>query len=298
MLTGVIVHRRQPVHCVATGQALLAQGVDRLIVVDNDSSPEDVAQVRAGLPGAEVLELGANTGFGPGANAGFRHWLDGGEGEWVVLCPHDAQPEPGCVQGVLAAAEARPRAGLACAEFGEGVLNARPTVRPVIGGIVVPSEQRPGWEDCDYPHGTLLVARRACLEEIGLFDERYFAYCEEADLGMRAKAAGWGIGIVWGAVVRNAGLHSESGVPEYLMLRNSLWLVREHFGRISAALGWLVGAWVTVRASLGGKPPIFWHRYARFLALRDYVLGRWGPPPQELLDRAAADAAKARALAS
>jgi N-acetylglucosaminyl-diphospho-decaprenol L-rhamnosyltransferase len=293
VLTAVIVHRRQPAHCVATGRELLAQGVDRLVVVDNDSPAEDVAQVRAGLPAAVLLELGANTGFGPGANAGLRHWLDGGEGDWVVLCPHDAQLAAGCVAGVLAAARARPRAGLACAEFGEGVLNARPTVRPVIGGIVVPSAQVPGWESCDYPHGTLLVANRACLEDIGLFDERYFAYCEEADLGMRATAAGWEVGIVWGAVVRNAGLHSESGVPEYLMLRNSLWLVREHFGRRSAALGWLVAAWVTVRASLGGRPPIFWHRRARFLALRDFVLGRWGPPPQDLLDRAAAAAAVA-----
>ena len=49
-----------------------------------------------------------------------------------------------------------------------------------------------GWEPVDYPHGTLLLARRACLEDVGLFDERYFSYCEEADLGLRARAAAAG----------------------------------------------------------------------------------------------------------
>jgi GT2 family glycosyltransferase len=282
VLTGVIVHRRQPERCVGTGKALLDEGVDRLLVVDNDSGADAIAFIRSGLPEAEVLELGANTGFGPGANAGFRHWLASGEGDWVVLTPHDAMPEPGCVARVVEAAAARPRAGLACAEFGSGVLNARPAVNKVVGGVVARSEQRPGWETCDYPHGTLMVARRECLAEIGLFDERYFAYCEEADLGIRARAAGWEVGIVWGAVVRNEAMYSASGVPEYLMLRNSLHLVREHFGRWNAAQQWLWAAGVTLRASLGGKQPFFWHRRGRVLALRDYLRGRWGPPPPEL----------------
>ncbi len=102
MLTAVVVHRERPEACVRTGQALLAQGVDRLLVVDNGSSADAVAVVRAGLPDAELLELGANTGFGPGANAGLGWWLAGGEGEWVLLAPHDAEPDPGCVATLVA----------------------------------------------------------------------------------------------------------------------------------------------------------------------------------------------------
>src|SRR4051812_475939 len=78
----------------------------------------------------------------------------------------------------------RVRAGLASAEYGDdGERLALPVVDRYFGGILAPTERRPGWEDAGHPHGTLLLARRACLEEIGLFDERYFAYCEEADLG-------------------------------------------------------------------------------------------------------------------
>jgi len=62
-------------------------------------------------------------------------------------------------------------------------------VDPVFGALLRPSVVDDGWEDAGYPHGTLLLARRECLLDIGLFDERYFAYCEEADLGERARRA-------------------------------------------------------------------------------------------------------------
>src|SRR5205085_5119435 len=126
MLTAVVVHRQRPDDCVRTGRALLAQGVDRLVVVDNGSTAAALDRVRSGLPAAEVVPLGANAGFGPGANAGLRRWLSGGDGEWVLVAPHDADPEPGCVGRLVAAAAARPTAGLACAEYGDDVLNGRP----------------------------------------------------------------------------------------------------------------------------------------------------------------------------
>jgi N-acetylglucosaminyl-diphospho-decaprenol L-rhamnosyltransferase len=285
-LTAVIVHRRQPAACVRTGRLLLAEGVDRLVVVDNGSGDEALGEVRAGLPAATVVALGSNTGFGPAANAGLRRWLDEGPaaGEWVLVCPHDATPEPGCVATLLAAASARPRAGLASAEFGdEDEVRAKPVVDRYLGGILVPTERRPGWEDAGHPHGTLLLARRACLLDIGLFDERYFAYCEEADLGARARRAGWEVGIVWGAVVRNPGMTSETSVPEYLMLRNTLLLVREHFGRYPAAVLFVIVGLATVRGALGGRKTRYWDLRGRLYAMRDAVLGRVGPPPPALL---------------
>ena len=275
-LTAVVVHRERPAGCGRTVRSLLAQGVDRVLVVDNGSArAPDVA-------GAEVLPLGRNAGFGPGANAGLRRWLTGGAGEWILVAPHDAEPEPGCVERLVAAAAARPRAGLACAEYGDHVWSGTPVVDPLFGALLVPSTVAEGWEDAGYPHGTLLLARRACLEEIGLFDERYFAYCEEADLGERARRAGWEVGIVRGAVVRNPGQSSGAAVPQYLMLRNTLQLVRRHFGRGRAALQFVVVLGITVRGALGGTKAPFWHQRARWYALRDYVLGRVGPPPDAL----------------
>ncbi len=250
-----------------------------MLIVDNGSSPDAIAAVRR-VPNAEVLATGANLGFGPGANVGLRRWLESDWGEWVVVVPHDALPAPQCLQRLLDAANARPRAGMASAEYGEGGV---PVVDRYFGGILAPSERRPGWEDAGHPHGTLLLARRQCLEEIGLFDERYFAYCEEADLGVRARKAGWEVGIVWGAVVRNPAIGSHHAAVDYLKLRNTLLLVRDHSGRYPATIRLLMAigttAWFGVLRRR--RPPLFSFR-ARVLAMADFLRGRFGPPPPEL----------------
>jgi GT2 family glycosyltransferase len=277
-VTVVIVHWNQPERCVRTAGLLRDQGVAvRLLVVDNASEPAALAAVEAGIPDAEVVALDHNAGFGPAANAGLRRWLDRGEGELVAVVPHDALPEPGCLERLVDAMLERPRAGLASAEYGEP---GKPVVDRFFGGILVPSERRPGWEDAGHPHGTLLVARRACLADIGLFDERYFAYCEEADLGERARRAGWEVGVVWGAVVRNPSWSVGSAVAEYLMLRNSLLLVRHHFGRypVFIRLVMAVGDLALRAVRPATRPPVFSPR-ARLMAMADFLRGRFGPPP-------------------
>jgi GT2 family glycosyltransferase len=283
MLTAVVVHRRRPAACVRTIDALREQGVDVFVVVDNASPAEDRKEILDAHPDVVLLENEANLGFGPAANVGFRWWLDNADGAWVLLCPHDAAPEPGCVATLLDETRVRPRAGLSCAEYGDHEWSGKPYIDHYFGPMLVPSERRPGWEACHHPHGTLLLAARECLEDIGLFDERYFAYGEEADLGLRATRAGWEVGIVWGAVVRNPGMSSEVGVPEYLMLRNSLLLVRTYWGRYHAFIRFVMAAWVTVRGALGGRRTPFWDLRARRWALRDFVRGRTGPPPAGLL---------------
>ena len=58
------------------GRAFRAQeGVDvDIVIVDNGSSADQLTVLRT-IDDVTVLELGENTGFGPGANAGWRHWL-------------------------------------------------------------------------------------------------------------------------------------------------------------------------------------------------------------------------------
>ncbi|HEX9993605.1 MAG TPA: glycosyltransferase [Acidimicrobiales bacterium] len=291
-LTVVVVHRAQPERCTATVRALTdraAQGLAACaVVVDNGSPPADLAALRAALPGVELVELGRNAGFGPGANAGLRRWLArpaAEAGEWVAVAPHDAIPAPGCLARLVAAAAARPRAGLASADVGDG---ATPVVDRYFGGITRPAAVADGWEPADHPHGTLMVARRACLEEVGLFDERYFAYGEEADLGVRARAAGWAVGVVRRADVRNPHVGSTVAVTDYLQLRNTLLLVREHGGRWPVTVRAVMALWSAAVGAVAParRPPVFDAR-ARLLALRDYALGRFGPPPASLTGAAA-----------
>ncbi len=281
-----IVHWNRPERCAQTVAAFLDQDVEVAVtVVDNGSAPDALATLASSLPtDVELIRLGRNAGFSGAANAGFERFLaDPAAGDWIGLAPHDALPEPGCLRRLLDACAARPRAGLASADFGDG---ATPVVDPFFGGILGPATVAEGWEPAGYPHGTLMLARRACLEDVGLFDERYFAYCEEADLALRAAAAGWEIGLVRGAIVRNPDLGSRSAAVDYLQLRNTLLLVREHFGLYNATIRFLLGVWhLGAGIACAGRRGPYFDAGARVHALRDHLMGRYGPPPAALLDR-------------
>jgi GT2 family glycosyltransferase len=135
---------------------------------------------------ADVIEVGRNIGFGPGANVGLRHWLEATREPWAIVAPHDAEPVGDCVARLLGELEDRPTAAMASAEYGPGE-DFKPTIDKFFGGSFVPTARGEGWEAVDYPHGTLLALRRDAMDQLGLFDERFFAYCEEADLGARAR---------------------------------------------------------------------------------------------------------------
>lgn len=275
-----MVHRNQGARCAATLARFAAQGVPiHVVVVDNDSRPAELQQAIAHCPDATVIRARANLGFGPGLNVGLRHWLRHGRGDWVVAAPHDALLEVGGLPRLIDIAEARGRAGIVCADVGD---QATPHVDPFLGAIPGPSTVRFGWEPAHYPHGTLIVARRQCLDDIGLFDERYFAYNDEADLGLRAREAGWEVGLARGVMVENPSTSTPAPIIDYLRLRNTILLLHEHFGRRQAVTRAVIAvanvAHATVRPSV--RAP-WYSGPARLRGVRDAVRRRWGGPPAD-----------------
>lgn len=292
----VIVHWNQVGACLDTVARFRDREVPVAVtVVDNASEPEARRELRAGLARfpddeVELVEVDRNAGFGPGANVGLRRFLDDADdGEWCVLAPHDVDPFPGCLAAMLDAAIAEPMAGLMCADVGDGMV---PVIDPYFGGMAVlapdpvapDSPELPRWETVDYPHGTLMMLRRTCLEEIGVFDERYFSYCEEADLALRARAAGWKVGLVRGARVQNIHIGSGMAIVDYLQTRNTLLLVQEMSGWYHA----FIRAWFTIVQTVRGvrRPAtraLIFDANARMLGVRDFVLRRFGPPPASMM---------------
>ncbi len=281
----VIVHWNQPAECAATVDRFLDADIPVAIsIVDNASDPADLDALREKLRpliesgGVELLEASRNLGFGPGANVGLERFLGRpDDGEWVVVAPHDVDVPATTLSAMLDAAAAVPTAGLCCADVGDSMV---PVIDPYFGGMVVPGGEHPGWEPVDYPHGTLMMLRRGCLGEIGLFDERFFSYCEEADLGLRARSAGWEVGLVRGAMVHNIGLGSSVWLVDYLQTRNTLLLVREMSGRYHAFIRM---CFTLVQIARGvrdpaTRPPVFDAR-ARIAGIADFLRGRFGPPP-------------------
>jgi N-acetylglucosaminyl-diphospho-decaprenol L-rhamnosyltransferase len=276
----VLVHWNQPERLATTVAAFQAsEGVDvSITVVDNGSEPGR----RPEPDGFDLVEAGENRGFGPGANLGLAQFLaDPAAGEYVAVAPHDALPAPDALARIVAELDARPEAGLACADYGDG---ATPVVDAYFGGIPAPATVTEGWEPAGYPHGTLLVARRSCLADVGLFDERYFSYCEEADLGVRAHRAGWDIGLVRGAMVENPSVHSALGAVSYLHLRNTLLLVKETSGCYHAFIRFnLAGAQLALGAAVPRYRDPYWHPEGKLRGMMDFARGRFGPPPADLL---------------
>lgn len=292
----VIVHWNQVGACLDTVARFRDREVPvRVTVVDNASAPSAAAELRAALAAfpadeVELVEVDHNAGFGPGANVGLRRFLaDPDDGEWCVLAPHDVDPFPGCLGAMLDAAGNEPMAGLMCADVGDGMV---PVIDPYFGGMAVlperpvapDSPELPRWETVDYPHGTLMMLRRSCLDEVGVFDERYFSYCEEADLALRARAAGWKVGLIRGARVQNIHIGSGMAIVDYLQTRNTLLLVQEMSGWYHA----FVRAWFTIVQTVRGvrRPEtraLIFDARARMLGLRDFVLRRFGPPPASMM---------------
>jgi GT2 family glycosyltransferase len=284
----VLVHWNRADACLRTVEQFRSQGMPiSVLVVDNGSRPAELDRLRAGLASledVELIEAGENLGFGPGANVGLRTWLERGSTEWCLLAPHDAEPAPGCLEMLAAAVASDPMAGLACADVGDG---QTPMLDPYFGGITrAAGSTTSGWEPADYPHGTLMALRRDCLDEVGLFDEGYFSYCEEADLGLRARRAGWTVGLVRGARVRNTHLGTSVPAVDYLQERNTLRLVRSMSGRYHAGIRLAISLWQLGRGVVQPRyrPPVFDAR-ARLLGMRDHLLGRTGPPPARLYER-------------
>ena len=284
----VLVHWNRPDQLDATIDAFRSSDVEvPVIVVDNGSEPaarQRLRQVVAGHEDVRLLLQPENIGFGPGANAGLRHWLaTATREEWVLLAPHDAHPLGDCLEVLLDAVGEEPMAGLACADVGDGQV---PYLDPYFGGITLPCPEGVGWIDADYPHGTLMALRRDCLEDIGLFDPDYFAYCEEAELGWRAAQAGWRCGLIRGARVQNTHLGTSVAAVDYLQQRNTLRLVRTMSGRYHVFIRIMLSLWhILVGVLRPERAPLVFDARARVVGILDFLRGRVGRPPEWLYER-------------
>ena len=101
-------------------------------------------------------------------------------------------------------------------------------------------------EDVLLPSACAALYRRGMLEDIGLFDEDFFLYCEDTDLGLRARWAGWRCRYVAGAGVKHRYSHSAgaySPLKARFVERNRLWVAIKNFPAamlIGAPMVWLL----------------------------------------------------------
>lgn len=274
-----VVHWNRPLECVATVQRLLAQQVAlKTVVVDNASLPEAFDLLRTQLDSdIEVVRLEQNKGWGPALNIVLRQWMQSPGSSYCLISAHDAEPAPNCIK-LLIQAMADAHVGIACPQYPDGTVARFSGVRGVYQErrVALPSGTS---QPVDVPHGTLMLVRRDCLTQIGLFDERYFAYGDEHELGVRAGRHGWKTVLVWGSIVTNRGTWTPSPWRSYLFTRNSLLIVHDHCGRLYA---WTRAALLLVNTLrllvFSPNRGFAFSPRARWLGLRDYFSGQFGRP--------------------
>ena len=213
-----------------------------VVVVDNGGE----GRARRANPNlaVRILENPRNAGFGAAVNQGF----EASRAPFLAVLNDDAVAHPQWLQRLVAAIQARPDAGMCASEvrlFGEdrldsaAMLVARDGSSKQRGHGRLP-EDFPEAEETLFPSGSAALYRRAMLDDIGLFDPSFFLYCEDTDLGLRARWAGWKCLYVPGAVVEHHYSHSAgraSKVKAYYVERNRLFVVARNFpGRMLAAV--------------------------------------------------------------
>jgi GT2 family glycosyltransferase len=233
-----------------------------VVLVDNGSIDGSAEMAEQEFGGAKQFTLKLirnreNRGFCAANNQGIS--ADGGR--YVALLNNDAEAEPGWLEALVKAMEARPEIGMAASKI---LVWGEPGKIDKVGHLMYADGQNRGrgsgeldrgqydrMEETLWPDGCAAMYRREMLEEIGGFDEDLFAYADDAELGLRARIAGWSCVYVPGAVVRHhrgASLGVLSAERLVLIERNRVLLAAKLF---PGSLLWLNGAYYLARIGAG-----------------------------------------------
>ncbi len=164
-------------------------------------------ELRAAVPNAVVLRQDSNQGFARGVNIGIRHALAEVAPDYIWVLNNDTRLPAETLERLLAKILTDNRLGIIATPLLEGDEGKE---RRVSGGSrlikpwMIPVAVKRG-KPFDYLAGTSLLLNRRMLEEIGLFDERFFFFFEDADLSLRARQAGWRLAVAEEAEIRHLG---------------------------------------------------------------------------------------------
>ncbi len=232
-----------------------------VIVVDNGSVDGSAEMVERefghSIPPVKLIRNPTNYGFCAANNQGFA----ASTSEFIALLNNDAEASPQWLTELMSAFDGRPDVGMAASKI---LVYEDPRRIDKAGHLIYPDGQNRGRgtgeldtgqydkiEDVLWPDGCAAMYRRAMLDQIGGFDEDFFAYADDAELGLRARIAGWKCLYVPQAVVRHhrgSTLGVRSSRRLELIERNRVLLAVKLF---PWSLLWLNGVYYLMRLAAG-----------------------------------------------
>ena len=247
-----------------------------VLMADNGSTDGAPQAAVERYPGVRLFSTGANLGYGSAVNRAIAQLNDALEdvGDWVVVANPDVQWGPGSIDALLDAASRWPRAATLGPMIHDPDGSVYPSARQlpslfrggmhaVVGPLwknnpwssayrqerLEPSERPVGWLS-----GSCLLVRRAAFEAIGGFDERYFMYMEDVDLGDRMGKAGWlNVYVPSAEVLHHKGHATARESAANLAAHHKstyIYLADRHSGWQRAPLRWAFRGGLAVRSRL------------------------------------------------
>ncbi|WP_154757206.1 glycosyltransferase [Amycolatopsis pithecellobii] len=209
-----------------------------IICVDNASGGDDAARIKAAVPDVRLIESPRNLGFAGGCNLGARH----AEGSVLAFLNNDARPGANWARAAVATLTADPTVAAVASKVldwdGTGVdfVDAGLTwfgmgYKRHAGGPLaeLPAAEHENAKDVLFATGSAMFVRAGVFAELGGFDERFFMFYEDVDLGWRLNLRGWRVRYVPESVAyhRHHATMSEVDAPDtgretFLLERNAL----------------------------------------------------------------------------
>jgi GT2 family glycosyltransferase len=211
-----------------------------ILVVDNGSGDETADLVRNRFPEAQLLVVEENIGFTPAVMRGIQC----ARGEWIALFNDDVVVERGALRELLAAARSDDSIGSVAAQLrfasrpnlinsaGIEVDQLGVAADRLLGRSIDESEREP--TEVFGVSGGAALYRARMLDEVGGFDESFFAYLEDVDVAWRARMCGWRAFYAPAAVAyhhHSATLIHGSPLKHFLVGRNRLRLLAKNATR-------------------------------------------------------------------
>lgn len=231
-----------------------------LLVIDNASDIDPQPAIAARFPDVHVERSTRNLGFAAGCNRGMQMALEAGA-DYVLLLNNDTLVEPRFLRELVRFAEANPTAGVVApvicyTDRPDTVWFAGANIVLAVGYFEHRYRNRPRASvpprpfATAYASGCCMLLRRDVLERIGMFDQRFFAYFEDADLCLRARQHGFQVvcvprSVIWhkesASTRRDLKKGTTSPLKHYLVARNRIRTVRKHAAPLQLLTFLLVG---------------------------------------------------------
>lgn len=195
----------------------------QIVIVDNSGR---ALAGRHCPQGIHILEPGSNIGFGAAINLAAREF----PAEFIATLNDDAVADPFWLQNLVETMDRYPEAGMAASHVileDSGHVDSA-GMRIAADGSSKQRTVANGPDECLLPSGSAALYRLDLFTRLGGFDESFFLYCEDTDLGLRARWAGWTCRYVPSARVCHRYSHSAgraSALKAYLVERNRLRVV-------------------------------------------------------------------------